>query len=77
MSRIYLVTRLNEELARRVGHLHAQPAKEDGGKSGADAIDAIVAAVAEPAAEKVMTENVTDFQQHGISVESLRTVSRR
>jgi len=70
VSRMYSVTRLNEEMARRAGQLHARADKEQGGNSGADAIDAMVAAVAETAGEKVITENVTDFQQLGVGVES-------
>jgi predicted nucleic acid-binding protein len=70
VSRMYSVTRLDEEMARRAGQLHAQADKEQGGNSGADAIDAMVAAVAETAGEKVITENVTDFQQLGVDVES-------
>jgi predicted nucleic acid-binding protein len=67
---MYSVTRLNEEMARRAGQLHARADKEQGGTSGADAIDAMVAAVAETAGEKVITENVTGFQQLGVGVES-------
>ena len=50
VSRMYSVTRLNEEMARRAGQLHPQANKEKDGNSGADAIDAMVAAVAETAA---------------------------
>ena len=70
VSRMYSVTRLDEEMARRAGQLHAQADEEQGGNSGADAIDAMVAAVAETAGEKVITKNVTDFQQLGVGVES-------
>jgi predicted nucleic acid-binding protein len=70
VSRMYSVTRLNEEMARRAGQLHARADKEQGGNSGADAIDAMVAAVAETAGEKVITENIKDFQQLGVGVES-------
>ena len=52
------------------GQLHAQADKEQGGNSGADTIDAMIAAVAETAGEKVITENVTDFRQLGVGVES-------
>ena len=70
VSRMYSVTRLDEEMARRAGRLHAQADEEQGGNSGADAIDAMVAAVAETAGEKVITENIEDFQQLGVGVES-------
>ncbi|PSP50092.1 nuclease [Halobacteriales archaeon QH_7_69_31] len=70
VTRMDSVTRLNEGMARRAGQLHARADKEQGGNSGADAIDAMVAAVAETAGEKVITENVTDFQQLGVGVES-------
>lgn len=70
VSRMYSVTRLNEEMARRAGQLHAQADKAEGGRSGADAVDAMVAAVAEIAGEKVVTDNITDFQQLGVGVES-------
>ena len=56
---------LGSEMARRAGQLHAQADKEQGGYSSADAIDAMVAAVEDTAGEKVITENVTDFQQLG------------
>lgn len=70
VSRMYSVTRLNEEMARRAGQLHAQADKAEGGSSGADAVDAMVAAVANIAGEKVLTDNITDFQQLGVGVES-------
>lgn len=70
VSRMYSVTRLNEEMARRAGQLHAQADKPEGGSSGADAVDAMVAAVADIAGEKVVTDNITDFQQLGVGVES-------
>ena len=70
VSRMYSVTRLNEEMARRAGQLHAQADEEQGGNSGADAIDAMIAAVAETAGETVITEDVTNFQQLGVGVES-------
>jgi predicted nucleic acid-binding protein len=70
VSRMYSVTRLNEEMARRAGQLHARADKEQGGNSGADAIDAMVAAVPETSGEKLITENVTDIQQLGVGVES-------
>ncbi len=69
VSRMYSVTRLNEEMTRRAGQLHAQADTEESGKSGADAVDAMVAAVAETAGENVVTDNVTDFQQLGVGVE--------
>jgi predicted nucleic acid-binding protein len=70
VSRMYSVTRLDEEMARRAGQLHAQADKTEGGSSGADAVDAMVAAVADIAGEKVVTDNITDFQQLGVGVES-------
>ena len=70
VSRMYSVTRLNEEMARRAGQLHAQADKSEGGSSGADAVDAMVAAVADITGEKVVTDNITDFQQLGVGVES-------
>jgi predicted nucleic acid-binding protein len=70
VSRMYSVTRLNEAMARRAGQLHARADKKEGGASGADAVDAMVAAVAETAGENVVTNNVTDFQQLGVGVES-------
>ncbi|PSQ39444.1 nuclease [Halobacteriales archaeon QS_9_68_42] len=70
VSRMYSVTRLDEETVRQAGRLHAQADKEQGGNSGADAVDAMVAAVAETAGEKVITENVMNFRQLGVGVES-------
>ena len=70
VSWMYSVARLDEEMARRAGQLYARADKEQGGNSGADAVDAMVAAVAETAGEKVITENVTDFRQLGVGVES-------
>lgn len=71
VSRMYSVTRLTEEIATRAGQLHAQADKAAGGvdKSGADAVDAMVAAVADIADEKVVTENVDDFRRLGVEVE--------
>jgi predicted nucleic acid-binding protein len=67
---MYSVTRLNEEMARRAGQLHAQADKMEDGSSGVDAVDAMLAAVADIAGERVVTDNVTDFQQLGVGVES-------
>jgi len=67
---MYSVTRLNEEMARRAGQLHARADKAEDGTSGADAVDAMVAAVADIAGEHVVTDNITDFQQLGVGVES-------
>jgi predicted nucleic acid-binding protein len=70
VSRMYSVTRLSEGIARRAGQLHAQADKAQNGNSGADAVDAMVAAVADTAGETVVTDNVRDFQQLGVEVES-------
>lgn len=70
LSRMYSITQLNEEMARRAGHLFAQADKAQGGNSGADLVDAMVATVADITGEPVVTENVTDFKQLGVSVES-------
>jgi len=71
VSRLYSVTQLTEEIATRAGQLHAQADETAGGvdKSGADAVDAMVAAVAEIADEKVVTEDVDDFRRLGVEVE--------
>jgi predicted nucleic acid-binding protein len=70
VCRMYSITQLNEGIARRAGQLHAQADKAAGGNSGADAVDAMVAAVADVADEPVVTNDVTDFHQLGVDVES-------
>jgi predicted nucleic acid-binding protein len=69
LSRMYSVTRLDEEMAILAGQLSARADKREGGDSGADMIGAMVASVAETVGEPVVTDNVTDFEQLGVAVE--------
>jgi predicted nucleic acid-binding protein len=69
LSRMYSITRLDEELAMQAGRLLAQADRAEGGNSGADLVDAMVAAVAETTGEPVVTDNVQDFTQLGVRVE--------
>jgi len=72
VNRMYSVTQLTEEIVTRAGQLHAQADKAAGGvdKSGADAVDAMVAAVADIADERVVTQDVDDYRRLGVDVES-------
>ena len=70
LSRMYSVTRLDEGTARTAGRLFARADKAAGGESGADMVDAMVAALAEVTGEKVVTNDVSDFEALGVQVES-------
>jgi len=70
LSRMYSITRLDEFMARRAGQLYAQADRNEGGNSGADMVDAMVASVADTTDEAVLTDNVTDFKQLGVRVET-------
>jgi predicted nucleic acid-binding protein len=70
LSRMYSITHLDEESAIRAGSLLAQADKAEGGDSGADLVDAMVATVAEITAEPVVTDNANDFRQLGVAVET-------
>lgn len=69
LSRMYTVTRLDGSLARRAGRLYARAEKANGGTTGADMIDATVAAVSEVTDEPVVTADVGDFEDLGVDVE--------
>ncbi|QSG09270.1 PIN domain-containing protein [Halapricum desulfuricans] len=70
LSRMYSITRLDEEMAIRAGQLLARADGSAGSETGPDMIDALVASVAETVDERVVTDNVTDFERLGVSVES-------
>lgn len=72
LSRMYSITELDESLARRAGRLFAQAEKETNGTTGADMIDATVAAVGQIVDEPVLTADADDFEDLGVSVESFR-----
>lgn len=59
---------IDESVARKAARLLASADDEWGGDSGADFIDAMVAAVADKYGEPVLTENVRDFERLGVSV---------
>jgi predicted nucleic acid-binding protein len=61
---------VDEEIARRSGELLAAADDAVGGSSGVGANDAYIAAVADVFDDTVLTDNVTDFQRLGVSVES-------
>lgn len=70
LSRMYSVTELNAEMAKRAGRLFAQADRAAGGDSGADMVDAMVAALADITGEAVVTDNATDFEQLDVPVET-------
>jgi len=70
VSRMYSVTRLDENLALRAGQLMATADRETGGATGADLVDAMVAAVGEVSDEAVLTDDEADFEDLGASTES-------
>jgi len=59
---------LDEGTARTAGRLFARADKAAGGESGADMVDAMVAALAEVTGETVVTNNVSDFEALGVEV---------
>lgn len=70
LSRMYAVTDLDESLARRAGRLYARAERNSGGSTGADMVDATVAAVAEVVGEPVVTADVEDFEDLDVAVET-------
>jgi hypothetical protein len=58
------------EIARVAGRLLAQADDRAGGNSGVDTNDAYIAAMAELLDETVLTRNVADFENLGVSVET-------
>lgn len=66
---MYPVVEQGETVARRAGELLAAADERAGGESGIDKVDPMVAAVADLNGEPVVTDNVTDFQTLGVSVE--------
>jgi predicted nucleic acid-binding protein len=69
LSRMYAVTELDESLARKAGTLYARAERDTGGSTGADMVDATVAAVGEVVDEPVVTADVEDFGDLGVAVE--------
>jgi predicted nucleic acid-binding protein len=70
LSRMYSIVRLDEQMARLAGQLFAQADRNADDKSGVDMVDAMVAALAETTDERVVTNNVTDFESLGVRVET-------
>jgi len=70
LSRMYSITRLDEQMARRAGQLFAQADKSVGSDSGADMVDAMVAAVSDISGEPVVTDNEKHFRQLGVPIET-------
>jgi len=70
LSRMYSVTDLDEPLARRAGRLYARAERTTSGGTGADMVDATVAAVSEVVDEPVVTADVDDFEDLGVAVEA-------
>lgn len=67
--RMYPVVEQDETVARRAGELLAAADERAGGENGVDRVDPTVAAVADLNGEPVVTDDVTDFQTLGVSVE--------
>lgn len=72
LPRLSPVVRLNEELAFAGAELvaAADSAAGGSGQSGIDDIDPMVAAMADAVDEPVLTDNVDDFEQLGVEVET-------
>jgi predicted nucleic acid-binding protein len=70
VSRMYSVTRLDQTLAMRAGQLMARADRDADGATGADLVDAMVAAVAEVSDEPVLTDDRRDFEDLGVRTES-------
>lgn len=68
--RMYPVVDVTRERSRRAGVLLAQADETSGGDSGADTVDAMVAAVADVLGEPVVTDNVKRFEVLTVDVES-------
>jgi predicted nucleic acid-binding protein len=70
VSRMYSITRLDETLAMRAGQLLARANRETNGSTGADLVDAMVAAVGDVTDEPVLTDDEEDFADLGAETES-------
>jgi predicted nucleic acid-binding protein len=70
VSRLYSVTTLDQNLALRAGQLMAKADRETDGATGADLVDAMVAAVGEVSDEPVLTDDERDFDDLGVRTES-------
>lgn len=70
---LYPTVEVDDEIARRAGHLLARADRENGGEvgaSGIDSVDPVVAAIAELFDDAVLTDNVEDFRMLGVPVET-------
>jgi predicted nucleic acid-binding protein len=72
LSALYPVVDVDEEIARRAGRLLAAADRAAGGvdQAGIDDVDPVVAAVADVEDEPVLTDNVADFEELGVPVET-------
>jgi predicted nucleic acid-binding protein len=70
VSSLYSVTRLDQNLALRAGQLVAKADRQTDGATGADLVDAMVAAVGEVSDEPVLTDDERDFDDLGVRTES-------
>lgn len=60
----------DEETARLAGELLAAADRTEGGESGVETEDAVIAAAAKRFEEPVLTRNVDDFEKLGVAVET-------
>jgi predicted nucleic acid-binding protein len=72
LNRLYPIVRVNEGIARKAARLIAAADRAEGGpgETGIDDIDPMIAAIAASVDEPVLTDNVTDFEQLGVTVET-------
>ncbi|MDZ7731284.1 MAG: PIN domain-containing protein [Natrialbaceae archaeon] len=72
LSNLYPVVKMDERLARRAGELCAGADSAAGGvdQAGIDDIDPLIAAVADKFSEPVLTQNVEDFENLGVGVDT-------
>jgi len=67
--RMYPIVEQDEDTARLAGELLARADKKTGGKGGVGKVDAMVAAVGKVYDEPVLTDDVDDFEELGVTVE--------
>lgn len=76
LLRMFPTVDLSPHIARRAGELHGQADLEaretKGGTARIDAVDPMVAAVADVLGEPVLTDNVDHFEALGVEVETYR-----
>lgn len=68
--RMYPVVEQDENIALRAGELLARADEKAGGESGVGKVDAMIAAVGDIHDEPVLTDDVDDFEELGVVIET-------